>query len=90
MRPARWLNGITREQCIALYPGSNPGRASTAKQRTHGVKAILSIMGTLPILAPDLFGEFASRKNRIQNDCEQDYPTSCRQNREDHASFASH
>src|SRR5450631_1177964 len=25
---ARWRKASTREQCIALYPGSNPGRAS--------------------------------------------------------------
>jgi hypothetical protein len=31
------------------------------------VEAISSTLSTLPILAPDLFGEFASRKNRIQN-----------------------
>jgi hypothetical protein len=47
-------------------------------RRSGGVEAISSILSTLPILAPDLFGEFASRKNRIQNDCEQDYPTPCR------------
>jgi hypothetical protein len=41
------------------------------------VEAISSTLSTLPMLAPDLFGEVASRKNRIQNYCEQDYPTSC-------------
>src|SRR5260370_16397124 len=28
---ARWRNASTREQCIALYPGSSPGRASTLR-----------------------------------------------------------
>jgi hypothetical protein len=43
-----------------------------------GVEATSLTLSTLPILAPNLFGEFASRKNRIQNYREQDYPTSCR------------
>jgi hypothetical protein len=54
------------------------------------VEAISSILNTLPILAPGLFGEFASRKNRIQNDCEQDDPTSRRQDREDQAALPRH
>ena len=29
MGSARWRKASTREQCIALYPGSNPGRASS-------------------------------------------------------------
>src|ERR1700733_1735665 len=28
---ARWRNASTREQCIVLYPGSNPGRASSLR-----------------------------------------------------------
>src|SRR5216683_6487943 len=28
---ARWRKASTREQCIALYPGSNPGRASSLR-----------------------------------------------------------
>src|ERR1700687_2594969 len=28
---ARWRKAATREQCIALYPGSNPGRASSLR-----------------------------------------------------------
>src|SRR6202166_3946131 len=28
---ARWRKASTREQCIALYPGSNPGRVSTLR-----------------------------------------------------------
>src|SRR5690242_2682770 len=31
MPPARWRNASTRERCNALYPGSNPGRASTLR-----------------------------------------------------------
>ena len=34
------------------------------------VEAISSTLSTLPILARDLFDEFAGRKNRIQNYCE--------------------
>jgi hypothetical protein len=44
----------------------------------RAANAISSTLSTLPILAPDFFGEFAGRKNRIQNYCEQDDPTSCR------------
>jgi hypothetical protein len=55
-----------------------------------GVEAISSILSALPILGPDLFGEGASRKNRIQNYCEQDYPTSCRHDREDQAASPRH
>jgi hypothetical protein len=55
-----------------------------------GVEAISSTLTALPILAPDLFGEGASRKNRIQNYCEQDYPASCRHDREDQAASPRH
>jgi hypothetical protein len=32
MIAARWRKASTREQCNALYPGSNPGRASTLRR----------------------------------------------------------
>ena len=51
---------------------------------------IIDALSALPILAPDLFGEVASRKNRIQNYCEQDDPTSCRHDREDQAASPRH
>jgi hypothetical protein len=54
------------------------------------VEAISSTLSTLAILAPNLFGEFAGRKNRIQNYCEQDDPTSCRQDREHQAAAPRH
>ena len=56
----------------------------------YGVEAISSTLSTLPILAPDSFGEFAGRKNRIKNYCEQDDPTSCRHDREDQAASPRH
>jgi hypothetical protein len=55
-----------------------------------GVEAISTTLSALPILAPDLFGEGASRKNGIQNYREQDYPTSCRHDREDQAASPRH
>ena len=58
--------------------------------RAKGVEAISSTLSALPILGPDLFGEGASRKNRVQNYCEQDYPTSCRRDREDQAASPRH
>jgi|SRR5450631_1159720 hypothetical protein len=72
-------------QCVSLLDGSDR-RTSRAK----GVEAISSTLSALPILGPDLFGEGASRKNRIQNYCEQDYPTSCRHDREDQAASPRH
>ena len=45
---------------------------------------------TVPISAPDLSGEVARRKNRIQNYCEQDYPTSCRHDREHQVAWPRH
>jgi hypothetical protein len=48
---------------------------------------IIDALSALPILAPDLF---AGRKNRIQNYCEQDDPTSCRHDREDQAASPRH
>jgi hypothetical protein len=52
--------------------------------------SISSTLSTLPILAPDLFGEFAGCKNRIQNYCAQDDPTSRRHDREDQATSPRH
>ena len=65
-------------------------RVSFAQRAANGVEAISSTLSTLPILIPDLFGEFAGRKNRIQNYCEQDDPTSCRHDREDQAASPRH
>src|SRR6266700_6446749 len=53
-------------------------------------RRLSSTPSTLPILAPDLFGQVASRKNRIQNYCEQDYPTSCRHDREHQVASPRH
>jgi hypothetical protein len=52
--------------------------------------AISSTLSALPILAPDLFGEVASGKNRTQNYCKQDYPASGRHDREDQAASPRH
>jgi hypothetical protein len=65
-------------------------RIRQAPLRAKCVEAISSTLSALPILGPDLFGEGASRKNRIQNYCEQDYPTSCRHDREDQAASPRH
>ena len=35
MQMARWRKASTREQCIALYPGSNPGRASSLRRASR-------------------------------------------------------
>ena len=35
MQTARWRKASTREQCIALYPGSNPGRASSLRRASR-------------------------------------------------------
>jgi hypothetical protein len=65
-------------------------RVRFAQRAANGVEAISSAQSTLPILAPDLFGGFAGRKNRIQNYCEQNDPTSCRHDREDQAAPPRH
>ena len=65
-------------------------RVRFAQRAANGVEAISSTLSALPILAPDLFGEFAGRKNRIKNYCEQDDPTSCRHDREDQAASPRH
>jgi len=65
-------------------------RVSFAQRAANDAAAISSTLSTLPILAPDLFGEFAGRKNRIQNYCEQDDPTSYRHDREDQAASPRH
>jgi len=58
-----------------IEPRLESNRESSALRTA---RRLSSSPSTLPILAPDLFGEVASRKNRIQNYCEQNYPTSCR------------
>jgi hypothetical protein len=45
-------------------------RVSILQRAANDVEAISSTLSTLPILAPNLFGEFAGSKNRIQNYCE--------------------
>ena len=65
-------------------------RVRFAQRAANGVEAISSTPSTFPILTPNLFGEFAGRKNRIQNYCEQDDPTSCRYDREDQAASPRH
>jgi hypothetical protein len=52
--------------------------------------AVSSTLSALPILAPELFGQIAYSKNRIQNYREQDYPASGRHDREDQAASPRH
>jgi hypothetical protein len=54
------------------------------------VGAILLTLSVLLILAPDLLGELARGKDRIQNYCEQDYPASGCQDRKDQAASSRH
>jgi hypothetical protein len=61
-----------------------------ARKANHVDAAISSTLGALPILAPDLFGEVASGKNRTQNYCKQDCPASGRHDREDQAASPRH
>ena len=70
-----------------IEPRLESNRESSALRTA---RRLSSSPSTLPILAPDLFGEVASRKNRIQNYCEQDYPTSCRHDREDQVASPRH
>jgi hypothetical protein len=74
---------------VCAFPNLLDG-SDRRTSRAKGVEAISSTLSALPILGPDLFGEGASRKNRIQNYCEQDYPTSCRHDREDQAASPRH
>ena len=60
------LDGVGGE----IEPKLRINRVRFAQRAANGVEAISSTLSTLPILIPDLFGEFAGRKNRIQNYCE--------------------
>src|SRR5258708_4130906 len=46
---ARWRKASTRERCIALYPGSNPGRASSLRCSAATARRAIAGEGRLAV-----------------------------------------